>query len=312
MGIFFDILSWIQDNPLPVFFMIIILYIFLLAATFLLANRCKLNTPFFDFIDAASKIAQIIALIIGISYGYSAISTYDVKKMEEEKKKLQGDIHIMQALIEINSEILESKNNGINELSKKIYNLNLIIRERENELKHINKEKHILRHELNLQEAELDRQYKILFKVLFFAESYNTIANIWIRHANGLNTVQSIEKKMNQYLPSPYAIITESLSTIKIHGIPSQKVNELKMLIYKEIEKDISLRQQKFTYKEYQDNMINASLYGFKYIKINNDGSFYVNAPENLLKSKEVHEVIQVPYLLLDTIGKCVDRAFNL
>lgn len=40
--------------------------------------------------------------------------------MEEEKKKLQGDIHVMQALIEINSEILESKNIGINELTKKL------------------------------------------------------------------------------------------------------------------------------------------------------------------------------------------------
>lgn len=312
MGIFFNILSYIQDNPLPVLFIIIVLCIFLLAAFLLLANKCKLNTIFFNFFDIASKIAQITALIIGISYGYSAINTYDIKKMEKEKEKLQGDIHVMQALITINSEVLENKNNEINELSRKMNNLNLIIGERENELRRINKERYLLKYEINSQEAELDNQYKILFKRLFILESYNTMLNMWIRHTNGFHTVQSIEKKINQYMPSPYAIITESLSTIKTYGIPSQKVNELKMLIYKEIENDISLRQQKFTYKEYQDSMNNGLLYGFRYIKINNDGSFYINAPENILKSNDIHEFIQVPYLLLDTIYKCVDRAFKL
>lgn len=312
MGIFFNILSYIQDNPLPVLFIIIALCIFLLAAFLLLANKCKLNTIFFNFFDIASKIAQITALIIGISYGYSAINTYDVKKMEKEKEKLQGDIHVMQALITINSEVLENKNNEINELSRKMNNLNFIIGERENELRRINKERYLLKYEINSQEAELDNQYKILFKRLFILESYNTMLNMWIRHTNGFHTVQSIEKKINQYMPSPYTIITESLSTIKTYGIPSQKVNELKMLIYKEIENDISLRQQKFTYKEYQDSMNNGLLYGFRYIKINNDGSFYMNAPENILKSNDVYEFIQVPYLLLDTISNCVDRAFKL
>lgn len=312
MGIFFNILSYIQDNPLPVLFIIIALCIFLLAAFLLLANKCKLNTIFFNFFDIASKIAQIAALIIGISYGYSAINTYDIKKMEKEKEKLQGDIHVMQALITINSEVLENKNNEINELSRKMNNLNLIIGERENELRRINKERYLLKYEINSQEAELDNQYKILFKRLFILESYNTMLNMWIRHTNGFHTVQSIEKKTNQYIPSPYTIITESLSTIKTYGIPSQKVNELKMLIYKEIENDISLRQQKFTYKEYQDSINNGLLYGFRYIKINNDGSFYINAPENILKSNDIHEFIQVPYLLLDTISKCVDRAFKL
>ncbi|HIX39472.1 MAG TPA: hypothetical protein H9857_01460, partial [Candidatus Desulfovibrio intestinigallinarum] len=226
--------------------------------------------------------------------------------------KLQGDIHVMQALITINSEVLENKNNEINELSRKMNNLNLIIGERENELRHINKERYLLKYEINSQEAELDKQYKILFKRLFILESYNTITNIWIRHINGFNTAQSMEKKMNQYMPSPYSIIAESLSTINIYGIPSQKVNELKMLIYKEIENDTSLRQQKFTYNEYQNSTTNGFLYVLKYMKVNNDGSAYINIPENILKNSDVHKSVQVLYSLMDTIYECVDRAFKL
>lgn len=311
MDIFLDILSCIQNNPLPVFFMIIILCTFLLAAIFLLVNRCKLNTLFFDFIDSASKIAQIIALIIGISYGYSAISTYDVKKMEEEKKKLQGDIHVMQALIEINSEILESKNIGINELTKKINNLNLITRERENELKHINKEKYILRHELNLQEAELDKQYKILFRQYFLYETYNTLCNIWIRHINGLRTEQNMQEKLNKYMPSPYNIIIESLSTIEINGFPKQKFEELKNLIYRELQNDMSLRIQKFTYNEYSNDYTNSFLSVFNYIKFNKDGSIYTSFPENLLKTKAKTN-FKTLGSFFNIINKCLNNAFKL
>lgn len=311
MDIFLDILSCIQNNPLPVFFMIIILCTFLLAAIFLLVNRCKLNTLFFGFIDAASKIAQIIALIIGISYGYSAINTYDVKKMEEEKKKLQGDIHVMQALIEINSEILESKNIGINELTKKINNLNLITRERENELKHINKEKYILRHELNLQEAELDRQYKILFRQYFLYETYNTLCNIWIRHINGLSTEQNMQEKLNKYMPSPYNIIIESLSTIEINGFPKQKFEELKNLIYRELQNDMSLRIQKFTYNEYSNDYTNSFLSVFYYIKFNKDGSIYTSFPENLLQTKAKTN-FKTLGSFFNIINKCLNNAFKL
>lgn len=319
MDIFFKILSCIENNSLFVMFVIIFLCIFLIATIALLKNECKLDTLFFRIIDTASKFAQIIALIIGISYGYSAINTYDVKKMTKEKKELEqaiqglnDDIHIMQALMKIKSQILEDKNNEVNELSKKISNLNSIIEKRENELKYTNKEMYILKHEISNQEAELDKQYKMIFARIFILENYNTIINIWIRHINGFNTIQDMEKKMNQYMPSPYSIITESLSTIRIYGIPDQKLNELKMLIYKEIENNISLHQQKFTYNEFVNSSGNGFIYILNHIRINKDGSTYINIPEDIVKNTDIHESLHVLHSLLDTAYECVTKAFKL
>ena len=63
-----------------------------------------------------------------------------------------------------------------------------------------------------------------------------------------------MQEKLNKYMPSPYNIIIESLSTIEINGFPKQKFEELKNLIYRELQNDMSLRIQKFTYNEYSND----------------------------------------------------------
>lgn len=317
--IFSQVLLAMQNNTLHVFSITVSLTILTATlAVLLLKIKTKKDRLFSSVIDNTNKIIQIIALLVGIIYGYTAINAYDINKMKEEKEslkreinRLNGDRDIGSAIIVAYSTILSNKNNELAGLSEKINNLSSIINKKENELKYINKEKRQLKSEIEVKKSELDKQYKILFTHYFLFEIYNTLSNIWIRHLNGFNSEQDMQEKMNKYMPSPYDIITETLSTIEINWFPKQKFNELKMLIYREIQNDISLHIQKITYSEYSNDYINIFSFLSDYIKLNKNGSMYVSIPENLIKIQREKQ-FKILTSLLDAIKKCLNKAFKL
>lgn len=319
--IFLQIISYIEKNP--VFILLIMILFLIIIVTFIInisikSKSIKKYNIFINCLDCANKISQILALLIGITFGYTAINAYDITKMKEEKELLKTDIdsldaHIstMRALMTCYTDVLENKNNKIEELSNNISDIKSLLMQKEKQLSNMNKQKAKLLGEIKTHESTIENQYKIIFKKLFLLETSNTIMNAYIRNINEITTEKDMKEIMNRYMPSIYDIMRETLDTIYIASVPRNEMDKLKKMIIKELERDTSLRQYVFTYNDYSNGYMESLMHIYNHISIKEDGSVYINFPQNIMKTQGLH-VSKVFTAIITQISACIDKALNI
>lgn len=106
-----DILSLIQEYPLPFLFLLLLCFSLLFSSlVYIFVDKRNKKDAIFELIQFGNKVVQIIGVIFAITFGATALDVYDYKQLKNNINQLNSILKIMNTSIDELSKDIENKN----------------------------------------------------------------------------------------------------------------------------------------------------------------------------------------------------------